>query len=126
MSVTQYNIYQYIKGINGFGLSFSNTAFSASLAASTDTTLTVPAGSAVGAPEATAVNKYIAVFTYTTNDVWVAANATAAVPAGAAFAATASELVPQGKYVRAGDVLHFISATAGAEVSVSFYAIQEG
>ena len=125
MSVTQYNIYSYIKGQNGFGLPFSNTAYSATLAANTDTTLTVPTGSALGAPEATAVNKYIAVIDYSVNNVWVALNATAAFPAGAAFATTTSELLPLGKYVKAGDVLHFISAT-GADVSVTFYAIQEG
>lgn len=125
MSVTQYNIYSYIKGQNGFGLPFSNTAYSATIGAGVETSLTVPTGSAMGAPEANAYNKFIAVFDYSTTDVWVALNATAAVPAGAAFALTSSELTPAGKYVRAGDVLHFIS-TAGAAVSVTFYAIQEG
>jgi hypothetical protein len=127
-AVTQYNIYSYIKGVNAFGLLFSNTVQTVTLAANTDTTCTVPVGAATGgAPTATSFNKYIAVFSYTTgDDIWVANNQTAAVPAGAVFAASTSALRPNARSVKAGDVLHFITAAANASVSVEFYAIQEG
>ncbi len=36
---TQYNIYSYIKGINGFGLAASDTNYSVLLTADTDTEL---------------------------------------------------------------------------------------
>lgn len=104
--------------VDDFGLRFSNLKYSASLAATTDTTLTVP-GKA---------QRYKAVIKVENNGlVWVALNATAAVPAGGTFAATTSELITDAKSlcreVRSGDVLHFITATAGTDVSVVFYAL---
>lgn len=105
--------------VDDFGLRFSNLKYSATLAASTDTTLTVPGT----AP------RYKAVIKVENNaDVWVALNATAAIPAGGTFAATTSELVNGNYYicreVLAGDVLHFFTAAANTDVSVVFYALQ--
>ncbi|MFN3786719.1 MAG: hypothetical protein ACK4RS_07755, partial [Thiothrix sp.] len=61
------------------------------------------------------------------NLVWVALNATAAVPAGTTFAATTSELISDNhalcREVRSGDVLHFFTATATTNVSVVLYAL---
>jgi hypothetical protein len=122
---TNYNIDKTKNGVNGFGLPFCNTIYSATLTASTDTTVAVPLTAAVGAPTATTYNKFMAVFSYTAgNDVFVALNATAAVPAGNTFAATTSELNPAGKMVKSTDVIHFYSATT-PKVTVAFYAIQE-
>ena len=104
--------------VDDFGLLFSNLKYSASLAATTDTTLTVPSKA----------QRYKALIKVENNGlVWVALNATAAVPVGATFAAVSSELVNDAKTlcreVKAGDVLHFITATAATDVSVVFYAI---
>lgn len=122
-----YKLKKDIAGYNGFGLPFSDQKYSASLAATTDTTLTVPSGSALGAPLNT-VNKFLAVITVEDGgDVWIANGATAAVPAGATFATTTSELIVGGEYfareVNAGDVLHFYTATGNTDVSVVFYCM---
>jgi len=102
-----------------FGLTFSNTKYSATLAASTDTKLTVPGTAsrfkAIMKAEVDAV-------------VYVANNATAAVPAGASFAAVSSEMIPVNgqlcREVEAEDELHFITAGTDIDVSVVFYAIK--
>lgn len=126
--VTNYNIYSYVKGINGFGLPFSNTTVSTVMGPSTVATCAVPDAAGAGVTGAT-VNKYIAIFSYAaseTDGVWVAVNATATLPAaGNIFTACAGELNPKAKYVKAGDVLSFISIDA-AIVGVAFFAIQEG
>ena len=123
---TLYNISSTINGVNGFGSPFSDTIYTATLAAATATALTVPSKAAIGMGSATSVkNTYLAVFSYApAAKVWVANNGTAAVPGGAAFAASTSELNPPSKKVKAGDVLSFI-CTAGADVSVAFYSTQE-
>lgn len=123
---TQYNIYSYIKGINGFGLPFCDTVYTATLAANTAATITVPGAAAIGAT-GTTTNKYIAVFSYGSGGypVWVSANGTAAEPAGATFVLSNSELRPDGKYVYAGQILSII-CDAAIDVSVAFYAVQEG
>jgi len=104
--------------VDDFGLRFSELKYSASLAATTDTALTIPGNA----------GRYKAIIKVENNGlVWVALNATAAVPAGAGFAATTSELITDAKSlcreVKAGDVLHFITATAGTDVSVVLYAL---
>jgi len=104
--------------VDDFGLRFAGLKYSASLNATTDTTLTIPGT----AP------RYKAVIKVENNGlVWVALNATAGVPAGATFAATNSELINDAKSlcreVVAGDVLHFYTATAGTDVSVVLYAV---
>lgn len=103
--------------VDDFGLQFSNLLYNATVAATTDTTLTVPGD----AP------RYKAVIKCGTDVVmWVALNQVADVPAGGTFAADTSELVPVNgvlcREVAKADVLHFYS-TAGGDVSVSFYAL---
>ena len=71
------------------------------------------------------MNKYIAIFSYEPgSQVWVADNATAAIPVGASFASTTSELNPSARVVNAGDVVHFFTPdSGGANVSVILYAL---
>ena len=124
---TQYKLQKDVAGYNGFGLQFSDQKFSASLAVTTDTTLTVPSSGSIGAP-LNQVNKFLAVIQVEANaSVWCAVNATAAVPAGASFAATNSDLIIGGEYyareVKAADVLHFLAPVAGTDICVMFYAL---
>lgn len=124
---TQYKLQKDVAGYNGFGLQFSDQKYSASLAITTDTTLTVPSSSAMGAP-LNSVNKFLAVIQVEANlSVWCALNTTAAVPAGSTFAATNSDLIIGGEYyareVKAADVLHFLAPTAGTDICVMFYAL---
>lgn len=122
---TQYNPNKSIQGVNGFGLPFCDTIYSAAIAANTDTTVTVPSQTPMGAIAANQKNKYVAVITSSAAATYMAVNATAAKPAGATFAAVTSGMLPNGqpyaRYVNAGDVLHFLS-NAGCDVTVEFYA----
>jgi hypothetical protein len=124
---TQYKLQKDVAGYNGFGLPPCDQKFSASLAITTDTSLTVPSSGALGAP-LNQVNRFLAVIQVEANlSVWLAINATAAVPAGASFAATTSDLIIGGQYyaieVKAADVMHFIAPTAGTDILVKFYAL---
>lgn len=123
---TLYNVSTTVQGVNGFGAPFCDTIFTATLGAAAVTALTVPAKAALGMGSATSVkNTYLAVFSYAPGSkVWVANNETAAVPGGAAFAASTSEMNPPAKKVKAGDILSFI-CTAGADVSVALYSTNE-
>lgn len=121
---TPFSMTRDIAGYNGFGLAFSTSKFSATIAQTTDTTLAVPTTSALGAPTASTSNKFIAIFSFEPGArVWVSNNATAAVPAGATFAAVSSELNPSARYVKSGDTLHFITPNTTADVGVTFYAL---
>ena len=127
MMTTQYKLQKDVAGYNGFGLQFSDTKYSASLAATTDTTVTVPEKGAMGAA-LNAVNRWLAVIAVEANaSVWSAVNVTAAVPVGATFAATNSDLIIGGEYyareVKGGDVLHFLAPVAGTDICVMFYAL---
>jgi hypothetical protein len=124
---TNYNVNDYLKGVNGFGAPFCNLIYSATLGAASEQTVTVPNTAAKGAISSTTTkNRFLAVFSYeAAANVWVALNATAAVPAGGTFAATTSELNPPAKVVKGGDVIHAITANANTDVSIALYAIQE-
>lgn len=102
--------------VDDFGLLFSQSKYSATIAATTDTTFTVPG----------IAPRYKAVIKVKSN-TWVALNATAAVPVGATFAATTSELILSTKElcreVKAADVLHFFTSTASTDVSIVLYAL---
>lgn len=102
--------------ISDFSLRFSNLTYSCTLGATTDTTLTVPGT----APRFKALMKV-----KSGAEVWVALNQTAAVPAGNTFAATTSEMINLTvcREVKAGDVLHFYTATASTDISVTFFAV---
>jgi hypothetical protein len=127
---TQYKIQKDVAGYNGFGLQFSDQKYSATLTVSTDTSVAVPLTGSLGAAHSN-INKFLAVVqVYNAThegEVWCALNTTAAVPAGASFAATNSDLIVQNKdyarWVKAGDVLHFLSPVASTDVSVMFYAM---
>ena len=112
------------------GLRQSNIRYSATLTSGGgDTTLTVPSSKAAGLINSYSVNKWVAkIVTEQGSTVWFAVGATAAVPVGATFASVSSELIPPEqecfREVDAGDVLHFITADATADVSVTFYSLQ--
>lgn len=113
------SMYTSLQQHDDFGLNFSNQIYSATLTASTDTALTMPGT----APRFRVVMKASA-----NNNVYAALNATAAVPAGASFAASTSELIPVNgvlcREVKGTDVIHFITADTGAHVTVSLYSVQ--
>lgn len=121
---TKFAMTRDINGYNGFGLKFTDTAYSAALAATTDTSVTVPSTDSLGGLSF-ALNSepvLIAIFSYTPGaEVWVANGATATVPVGSSFAITSSELNPAGREVKGGDVLHFYTAGSTVNVSISFY-----
>lgn len=122
---TKFNMSRDINGFNGFGLTFTDTAYSATIAATTDTSLTVPSSIGLGEQgySLNATGQMLAVFTFDPgSSVWVANNIAATTPVGATFAATLSELNPAARLVKGGDVLHFYSA-ATAGISVAFYSV---
>src|SRR3990167_2155003 len=120
---TPFNMTRDINGFNGFGLAFALDKYSADLAQSTDTTLTVPSSGMLG-NVANNVNKFIAIFSYEPGaSIWVSLNETAASPVGATFATVSSELNPAARVVNAADVLHFITTDTSAQVGVLFYGL---
>jgi|SRR5690606_13153363 len=104
--------------VTDFGLRFPDLKYSARLAITTDTTLTISGA----APRYKAVIKCMP-----TGYVWVALNQVADDPAGATFAASGSEMLTAEyvmcREVKSGDVLHFFSSTATTDVSVSLFAL---
>lgn len=110
---TKFKMTRDINGYNGFGLKFADDNYDTVLLASVEQTLTVP----------DKFNKAVAIFAFEPGSlVWVANNKTATVP-GAAFAATDSQLNPIAREVAGGDILHFITTNANADVSVAIYDI---
>ena len=127
MATTQFQTDKNLNGVNGWGLPFCKQIYTATLGAATEATVTVPATSATGVASGTQKNKFIAVITCEQGKkVYAALNATAAVPAGTSLAASTSALLPiqSARYVKAGDVIHIISAAA-ADVSIEFYGVQD-
>ena len=125
---TQYNIDDQSHGTNGWGLRFCDASYTVTLGAGSEQSLTVPSNISMGTTPAISKNKFLAVITVEqSKKVYAALNATAAVPAGGTFAASTSALLPvqSCRFVKAADVMHFICAAA-ADVSVEFYAIQNG
>lgn len=123
--MTPFALTRDINSFNGFGLPFSDNKYSATIAQSTDTTLTIPGSAPMGYVNNITVNKYIAIFSYEPGaQVWVANGVTAAIPVGATFASTDSEQNPSARQVDAGDVLHFFTPdSGGASISVVLYAL---
>jgi hypothetical protein len=131
---TKFNMTRDLGGYNGFGLQPTDTAYSVTLAANTDTTLTVPATSSIGGaayyseaatnPSYPGEPRLLAIFYFTPGtEVWVARGTIAAVPAGDTFAATLSEGNPSAWEVSGGDVIHCITAGTGVSVGIRFYWI---
>lgn len=103
--------------VNDFGQRFSKDSFSATLATSTNTQVTVTGRASV----------YKALIKAGADGVvYVALNETAEVPAGASFASTGSEMIPVNgvlcREVKEGDVLNFITAGTGVDVCVTLFA----
>lgn len=126
------------QNINGFGLKFCDTIYSATLTTATDAYFTVPGVSGMGTPGQT-INKFYAIITTTPGqDVFYCVNAAtgtpavvAAAPTGNQLNAATSALVSNGfiaRMVNAGDIIHFISvfSSGKANVTVELYAITEG
>lgn len=110
---TKLNFGRDVQGFNAYAPQFATNHFSASLLNGAEETFTVPEDTDV----------WVVSFSYQPGTVnWVALNATAAVPAGATFASTTSELNPGARVVSGGDVIHVITASATSEVGVSLYA----
>lgn len=122
---TKFNMSRDINGYNGFGLPLSDTNYSCTLTANSDTTLTVPNAIGLGNQGPSTVAQSIAIINADPGtSVWVAVNGTASTPVGATFASTTSALNPGAIFVNGGDVLHFITSATGVNVSVRFYSLK--
>lgn len=121
---TPFNMTRDINGFNGYGLKFSDTKSSVTLASATDTSLTVPGAMAMGGNGISTTSQWLAVFSYQPGaNIYVALNQTAASPSGASFADTTSDHLPAARLVNGGDVLHFFTNDTSADVTVLFYSI---
>lgn len=110
------NLVKDVKGFNTYALPFCEAGFkySVTLPTSSAITLTIPYG----------YTTYVAIFSYEAGaNIWIANNATAAMPAGATFAATTSERNPAARQVNPGDVLSVITGDTGVEMGVTLYAL---
>ena len=96
---------------------FSDVTPRITLTASTEVTYTVPG---------TDIDNLQALFSYASNsNVFVGYNATAAVPSpnNTVVSTGRVEFKPMKRFVKGGDVLHFITPDATAYVGVSFRAL---
>jgi len=122
--MSQFILTRDINGYVGFGLPFSEMTFQATLATSTNTTLTVPTSLSLGRQGNTTSAQFIAIFSFDPGtSVWVSNNTTANSPAGASFVQTNSQLNPAARTVKAGDILNFYTPGIGVSVNVSFYSL---
>lgn len=96
---------------------FSDTAFQVNCAAGVEQTATVPGP---------VTAQYQAFFEYTQNsNVFVALNGVPVVPAsGTVGTQQYNEFRPCKRYVRGGDVIHFITPDASAYIGVSLRKLQ--
>ncbi len=96
---------------------FSDTCAQFALAAAAEQTYTVPGAATIN---------YSATFGYnSTANVYVRLNGTAASPApGGTTSTQYLELRPSKRYVKGGDVLHFVSPDTTAQVSVSLMQLR--
>jgi hypothetical protein len=96
---------------------FSDTAIQVHCGANVEQTYTIPG---------TETMQYQAYFEYiSTSNVFVCKNATPVVPAGGTVGTQAyNEFRPKKRYVRGGDVLHFITPDASAYIGVSLRQLQ--
>ena len=107
---------QYNSNYDGT-IPFSDASWQVHLGVGVEQTITVPG---------TATTQYQALFEYiSTANVFVCKNATPVVPAGGTVGTQQySEFRPCKRYVRGGDVLHFITPDASAYVGVSLRQLQ--
>lgn len=116
-----YNINSVLDGVNSFGVIATAKNWTVTLAAATAASLAIP-GSSTDLPKSR--QKYVAIFSYhAARNVYVAVNATAAVPAGATLAASTSRLLPPAIVVTCDDTISIICATAATDVSITLYTI---
>jgi hypothetical protein len=96
---------------------FSDTAAQVACTVSSERTWTVPG---------TNTQQFQAYFEYTqSSNVFVCLNATPVVPAGGSVGTQPyNEFKPKKRYVRGGDVLHFITPDAVAYIGVSLRQLQ--
>lgn len=102
-------------GFNAYAPMFAVDNYSATLAAGSAQSITVPSNN----------QAWVAVFSFTPGaSIWVARNTTATIPVGATFASTSSILNPGARTVFAGDTISIITdTTGGCDVGVTLYAI---
>ena len=121
---TKFSMTRDINGYNGFGLKPSDTNISTTLTINTDTTFTVPGTDSTGGCNYQKKALWLVIFSNTSGiDLWVAIYATAAVPAGATFAATKSMLNPAALELQEGDVIHCFAAVANVNDGIRFYSL---
>ena len=96
---------------------FSDNCIQVNCAANTEKTFTVP-----GTPE----QQFQAYFEYASNsNVFVSKNVTPTVPTSGTVGTQAyNEFKPKKRYVRGGDVLHFITPDTNAYIGVSLRQLQ--
>lgn len=100
----------------GFTVPFQDDGARMKLQATIELTYTVPGNK---------TNAYTALFSFEPGaKVWVDLNRTAVFPlAGVVNSNSTSALNPSQRYVRGGDVIHFITENATADVMVGLYVI---
>lgn len=107
-----------VQGLNAYAPQFPTDNYTATLAASTARTITVP-------------SKYPVWIMYVRLQpngwCWVARTTTAAVPGGSSFAASASEIISGAieykRLVYAADAISFITPNTTCDISVTFYNV---
>lgn len=107
----------YNENYNGT-LPFSDVCYQVAAGTAVEETQTVPGGPTV---------QYQALFSYTsTSNVFIRLNGTPTTPAGGTIGTEQySEFRPDKRYVKGGDVIHFLTPdTAGAYIGVSLRRLQ--
>jgi hypothetical protein len=96
---------------------FSDTCAQVNCAANTEETFTIPG---------TSLQHYQAYFSYTqSSNVFICNNATPTIPASGTVGTEAyNEFRPVKRYVRGGDILHFITPDTNAYIGVSLRQLQ--
>jgi hypothetical protein len=96
---------------------FSDTAVQVNCAANTEETFTVPG---------VETDQYQAYFEYASNsNVFICKNSTPTIPAsGTVGTQQYNEFKPKKRYVRGGDVIHFITPDTNAYIGVSLRKLQ--
>ena len=102
------------QGYNTYAPSPASVKYSATLAATTATSITIPSS----------YQTWIVSFRYYPNDVWIdVTGATAAVPVGATLTSTTSELNPASLTLEAGTVISAITAQTNADISIVMWPV---
>lgn len=127
-NIQSYSTNTNLLGVNGYGIKASTAIYNTKVAATTDTTLTVPSTAGIG-QALNDTNKLLAVFSYASGAIVFVGNSTPTAPITSAapdgsgtFTAGSSVINPPAFIVSAGDTLHFY-ATAQVYVSVAFYSV---